>query len=166
MDRSRPRAALLGLAIALLSVPSCGSSHDGTSSGGGDDSGPGDSSAAQLCVDTINQYRATLGLPAYTRWTSEESCAAGEAQKDSVSMVAHSAFPSCGESAQDECPGWPGPPSSMITGCLAQMWAEGPGPFSQGHGHYDNMSNSSYTQVACGFYVLADGSVWATQDFK
>jgi hypothetical protein len=117
-------------------------------------------------VDTINQYRATLSLPAYTRWTAEESCADGQAQSDSVSGTAHGAFGTCGEVAQDECPGWPGPPSSMITGCLQQMWAEGPGPFDQGHGHYDNMSNGTYTQVSCGFYVLADGSVWATQNFR
>jgi hypothetical protein len=154
-----------GFAIPVLCLLACGSSHGGTSSGGGGDSDSGDSSAEQLCVDTINQYRAALGLPAYTRWTSEESCAGAEAQKDSASGVAHSAFPSCGESAQDECPGWPGPESSMITGCLAQMWMEGPGPFAQ-HGHYDNMSSTSYTQVACGFYVLSDGSVWAAQDFK
>jgi hypothetical protein len=46
------------------------------------------------------------------------------------------------------------------------MWAEGPGPFDQGHGHYDNMSSTQYTAVACGFYTQPDGSVWATQDFK
>jgi hypothetical protein len=165
VDPSRRRTAGLGLPALALCVWACGSSHDGGASSDGGDDSP-DSSAAQLCVDTINQYRATLGLPAYTRWNAEESCAGTEAQKDSASGVAHSAFPSCGESAQDECPGWPGPPSTMITSCLAMMWAEGPGPFDDGHGHYDNMSNSSYTQVACGFYVLADGSVWATQDFK
>jgi hypothetical protein len=142
-----------------------GASSSG-SSGGASSSGSGDSSSEQLCVDTINQYRATLGLPPYTRWNAEESCADGQAQSDSGSGTAHGAFGTCGESAQDECPGWPGPSSDMIPKCLAQMWAEGPGPFDQGHGHYDNMSSTSYTQVACGFYVLADGSVWAAQDFK
>ena len=145
---------------------SSGSGGGGSSGGGSSSGGSGDSSPEQLCVDTINQYRATLNLPAYTRWSAEETCADGQAQSDSASGTAHGAFGTCTEMAQDECPGWPGPPSTMITGCLQQMWAEGPGPFDQGHGHYDNMSNSSYTQVACGFYVLADGSVWATQDFK
>jgi hypothetical protein len=116
-------------------------------------------------VDTINKYRATLGLAPYARWNAEETCAGQEAQKDSQTMTAHSAFGMCSEWAQNECPGWPGPPGSMIAQCLAQMWAEGPGPFNMGHGHYDNMSSTMYTKVACGFYTLPDGSVWATQDF-
>jgi hypothetical protein len=122
--------------------------------------------AAQLCVDTINMYRATLGLPPYARVKAEEACGGQEAQKDSQTMTAHSAFGMCGEWAQNECPGWPGPPGSMITGCLQMMWNEGPGAFNQGHGHYLNMSSTMYTKVWCGFYVLPDGSVWATQDFQ
>jgi hypothetical protein len=182
----RPLLLVLPLAVVVACSSGStvsGSGHGGSSSSGGSGSsgsggsgsggggssssgGSGDSSPEQLCVDTINQYRATLNLPAYARWSAEESCADGQALSDSASGTAHGAFGTCGEVAQDECPGWPGPPSSMITGCLQQMWAEGPGPFDQGHGHYDNMSNSSYTQVACGFYILPDGSVWATQDFK
>jgi hypothetical protein len=130
-----------------------------TSSGGGTD-------PAQICVDFINQKRSTLGLPPYQRWTAEESCAAGEAQADYIADEAHSAFPSCGEWAQNECPGWPGPPEGMIEGCLQMMWDEGPGPFDQGHGHYINMSSTQYTRVACGFYVTPNGSVWAIQDFQ
>ncbi len=125
-----------------------------------------DEAATEDCVSTINMYRATLGLAPYARWNAEESCAGGQAQADSASGVAHSAFDKCGESAQDECPGWPGPPDTMIPQCLAQMWAEGPGSDFSTHGHYINMSSTSYTQVACGFYVLPDGSVWAAQDFK
>ena len=49
----------------------------------------------------------------------------------------------------------------MIDGCLKAMWAEGPGG-----GHYDNMSNPSSTVVACGYFVLGDGSVWAVQNFR
>jgi cysteine-rich secretory family protein len=154
--------------LPLVLLAACGSngSSGGNGDGGSGDDGSSGSSAEQLCVDTINMYRATLSLPPYARWNGEESCASSQAQMDSSSGTAHGAFGMCGEFAQDECPGWPGPPSSMITSCLALMWAEGPGPFDQGHGHYDNMSSTSYTQVACGFYVLPDGSVWAAQDFK
>jgi hypothetical protein len=54
----------------------------------------------------------------------------------------------------------------MLDGCLALMWAEGPGePFSE-HGHYINMSNPAYTQVACGFYQTGQGNYWAVQNFK
>jgi hypothetical protein len=122
--------------------------------------------ATEDCVDAINKDRATLGLPAYTRWTVEESCVDGQAAADAASGTPHSAFGQCTEHAQDECPGWPGPPEQMIGQCLAAMWAEGPGTDFSKHGHYINMSSTSYTQVACGFHVLGDGSVWATQDFQ
>jgi hypothetical protein len=135
------------------------SSSAATTGGGGVD-------AAQLCVDGINAFRATLGLPAYARWTPEEACASDEAAKDAAVNKAHSAFGQCGEWAQDECPGWGGPPEGMIQNCLQMMWDEGPGDFNSGHGHYINMSSTSYTKVACGFHVLPGGSVWATQDFQ
>jgi hypothetical protein len=145
-----------------------GSSNDGATTGG--ESTASSMSAGgseQLCVDYINKKRATLGLPAYARWSAEESCADGQAQADSQSGTAHSAFGHCGEFAQNECPGWPGPPESMITGCLDMMWAEGPGSDFNAHGHYINMSSTQYTMVACGFYTMADGkTVWAAQDFK
>ena len=103
---------------------------------------------------------------AYAGWTSAQSCADDESKADSISGVAHSAFGKCGESAQNECPGWPGPPDTLIVGCLKMMWAEGPGtPFSA-HGHYINMSSTAYKSVACGFYKTASGSYWAVQDFR
>ena len=149
---------------------SSGSSGSGSMTGdmttdpgtGGDMTGTtSDGSAEQTCVDTINMYRAKVGAPAYTRWTSEESCADGEAKSDSSSGAAHGAFGSCKEFAQNECPGWPGPAGSMIPQCLAAMWAEGPGG-----GHYENMKSKQYTQVSCGFYTLPNGKVWAVQNFK
>jgi hypothetical protein len=137
------------------------STSAGATTGSG---GPAD--ASQMCVDSINKFRATLGLPPYARWDQEEMCAGDEAGKDAAANTAHSAFGSCGEWAQNECPGWPGPPESMIGGCMKMMWDEGPGDFNAGHGHYINMSSTQYTKVACGFHVLPDGSVWAAQDFQ
>lgn len=152
---------VLAVGFAVFVVVGCSSGSSGTPDGGG-----GDGTAEQLCVDTINSYRATLGLPPYQRWNDEETCADGQALSDSQSGKAHGAFGQCSENAQNECPGWPGPPSSMITSCLAMMWAEGPGSDFSTHGHYINMSNASYTQVACGFTTASDGSIWAVQDFK
>jgi hypothetical protein len=107
-----------------------------------------------------------LSLAPYAGWTSAGTCADGQAKTDSETMKAHSAFGKCGEFAQNECPGWPGPPTSLLSGCLKMMWAEGPGePFSA-HGHYINMSSTSYKSVACGFYQTPSGSWWAVQDFK
>jgi hypothetical protein len=119
------------------------------------------SDPSQACVDKINSLRASIGLPALQRWTSEEACVDGEAKADAQTGIPHSAFPGCGELAQNECPGWRGPASAMIGSCLDAMWAEGPGG-----GHYFNMTNPSYSKVACGFFTTASGAVWATQDFR
>ncbi len=118
-----------------------------------------------MCVDFINQERATIGLGPLARSSSDETCVSGQAHTDANNMTAHSAFGTCSEFAQNECPGWPGPPESMIDNCLQMMWDEGPGSDYSTHGHYINMTNTSYSKVACGFYVLGDGSVWAAQDF-
>ncbi|HEY3817602.1 MAG TPA: CAP domain-containing protein [Polyangiaceae bacterium] len=156
----------LSIIVATTLVVAC----SGSSSGGGSD-GTGSSSdplaaARSQCVQVINMYRATVGSPALTEASaSDESCVDGQAQADYTSMTAHSAFGKCMESAQDECPGWPGPPSSIDTSCLAQMWQEGPPPAGQDN-HWLNMSNAKYTRVACGFYqVPGQDSWWATQDF-
>lgn len=151
------------LVFAMTLVVGCGDGDDGNGSGSG---GGGDGSAEQLCVDLINMYRATLDLPPYERWTDGEDCAAEEAAMDSRTGQAHGAFPMCGESAQNECPGWPGPPDSMIDGCLELMWAEGPGEDFQEHGHYINMSSTQYGQVACGFHTTDEGAVWSVQNFR
>lgn len=121
--------------------------------------------ARDVCVKKINEYRATLSLAPLAGWTSAEPCVDDEARKDSVSGKAHSAFGSCGESAQNECPNYPGSPESGIVTCLGQMWAEGPGADFATHGHYINMTSTSYTAVACGFFVTASGSWWGAQDF-
>jgi hypothetical protein len=172
-ERFLGACALLLVACGNFNVSDIGSGsgsagHTGTSgsttsggTGGGSSAG-----AEQLCVDTINQYRATLNLPPYERWTGAELCADGEAESDSVTMTAHGAFPQCGEHAQNECPGWPPPADTMIVGCLKKMWEEGPGDFNNGHGHYINMSSKDYSLVACGFYTTPSGDIRSVQDFK
>jgi hypothetical protein len=53
------------------------------------------------------------------------------------------------------------------------MWDEGPPPTSScsgtcftEHGHFINMSTTSNTKVACGFFTTAAGKVWAVQNFS
>ncbi|MFO0740307.1 MAG: CAP domain-containing protein [Labilithrix sp.] len=122
---------------------------------------PATATEQEKCVDIINQYRATKGLSALTRWTDKEDCSDGEAESDSKSGKAHGAFTQCTEMAQNECPSYPGPVSDNLPECLADMWAEGPGG-----GHYDNMTSKKYTKVACGIYELSDGDFWSVQNFR
>jgi len=142
---------LLGVVVVLAG---CG----GSSPVGGSSQNLG--SSPSDCVSYINTLRATKGLPALARWADAESCANGQAKSDSESGKAHGAFGDCKEHAQDECPGWPSV-ASIVPGCLDMMWAEGPGG-----GHYDNMTSTGSTKVACGFYTTPGGEVWAVQDFQ
>ncbi len=132
-----------------------------------DGSTTSDGTLRQLCVDEINSYRASLGVPPLGRWEEAEPCADGQARADSESGIAHSAFGECKEWAQNECPGWPGPTDALIVSCLSMMWAEGPeNGDGLEHGHYVNMSNPDYTEVTCGFYQTPSGDWWAVQDFR
>jgi hypothetical protein len=156
----------LGVGMAGLCLAGCGGDEGGDTNPGAKNPDNAFDSAAQLCVDTINDYRESESLPPYERWLDQETCSNGEAESDSKSGQPHGAFGDCGEFAQNECPGWGGKPEEMITECLAGMWAEGPGDFNDGHGHYINMSSKDYTTVACGFFVTDSGAVWAVQNFK
>ncbi len=121
--------------------------------------------ARLTCVDRINEYRNSIGLPPYARWTAAEECADSQAERDSISNDAHGAFGDCNEWAQNECPGW-GSIDQVLTGCLKMMWDEGPGEDFDTHGHYINMSSTDYDRVACGFFITQGGDVWAVQNFR
>ncbi|MBI5501773.1 MAG: hypothetical protein HY907_16135 [Deltaproteobacteria bacterium] len=119
----------------------------------------------QRCVEGINRYRATLGLPPLGRWTDAEACTDGEARSDSETGTAHGSFGACRERAQNACPAYPTLESTVVL-CLQQMWDEGPGePFSE-HGHFLNMSSTEFREVACGFFEMPNGEIWAVQDFR
>jgi hypothetical protein len=119
------------------------------------------SSVAQLCVDEINRYRATLGLRALERAADREGCADKQIRDDATSGKWHGTFGACGEALQNECNSSPTPKDKMIKGCLQGMWNEGPGG-----GHYEAMKNPSVTKVWCGFYTEPGGGVWSVQDFR
>lgn len=144
-----------------------GNSGGGTGGGGaGGSAGSSYPAAAEECVQLINQYRASIGLPPYQKWGDAEACTDGQAENDAQMNTPHGSFGSCGEWAQNTCPGWSGTPESIIDPCLGAMWAEGPGSDFSAHGHYINMSSTTYTMVACGFYVTPEGRVWTVQDFR
>jgi hypothetical protein len=134
---------------------------------------PSTGDPAQDCVDRINQFRRECQcLPPLQRWADGEACATRDAMIDQQTMTAHNGFAMrvCATgSAQNECPGWLGWGSvaSTISGCLQQMWDEGPGDFygPPAHGHYLNMSSTRYARVACGFYT-SGGATTAAQNFQ
>lgn len=131
---------------------------------------PSTGDIAEDCVQRINQFRRECQcLPPLMRWREGESCARMHAEYDADGRGAHAGFSDgiCenGGRGQNECPGYPSA-DSIVSGCLQQMWDEGPGePFSA-HGHYINMTNPAHSMVACGQFVTADGAVWAVQNFR
>lgn len=173
-------------------------SSDAGSSSASDAAAPGDAAAGdsldalrQVCLDTINMYRATMNLPAMMRATAtSESCSDDGAEFDSKAGQAHGsaaqgAVPCRTASvAQNTCPNWPVRPGGSVADslkqCLAQMWAEGEPPggvdacvnaYFQGdtacflaHGHYINMISDNRF-VSCGFYENAKQQWWMNQDF-
>lgn len=118
------------------------------------------------CVQRINQLRAECQcLPRLKRWVEGESCAEEHAAYDAQFETPHAGFREqvCdhGGFAQNECPGWDGGWVQINRDCLQMMWDEGPGEDFMEHGHYINMSNQNYTEVACGG---ADG--WYVHNFR
>lgn len=123
-----------------------------------------DESVSNACVAEINRYRATRGLPPLAQWKTAEVCTAQQCFHDAQSRTAHGTFGACGELAQNECPGWfgwKGDPKDVTSKCLEAMWAEGPSG-----GHYRNMTNPRYREVACSYHTADDGSVTVIQNFR
>lgn len=196
------RATLAALCGAALLLGGCGDDAGGSSGGGsGGDGGPSSGTSQstapaagtsvtgggeddpyaterQVCVDKINELRATESLPAYGRWGDAEACCDDEATADEQSGEAHGAFGMCEEHGQNECLGH-GPEG--IAECLDQMWAEKDLPECTGcslcHGeqgdcancvfnvcgHYVNMSAEYFTEAACGF---SDEGGWNVINFR
>ena len=126
------------------------------------------------CVTRVNQFRACVCLPPLARWSDGESCADMDAAYDPANG-AHAGFMAgiCSPqgNAQDECPGW-GSAAQVISGCIQQMFDEGPPPTAtctgdcyQMHGHFINMTNTRYTKIACGIATV-NGKVTAVQDLQ
>ncbi len=151
-DNSSPTAALTSpiKGCAPAPLPSTGDPHED-------------------CVARINQLRMECQkLPPLSRWENGERCADDQARYDST-RGPHAGFADgiCETQArgQNECPGWRSH-SEVLAGCLQQMWDEGPGEDFAAHGHYLNMTNDAFNQVACGFYTTPGGEVWSVQNFR
>jgi len=154
-----------------------------------DGGAPGDASSdpyesqRQLCVDKINELRATKDLPPYERWREEEPCADKQAAYDAEHNSPHSAwkggvFDCSSARNQNECLG------GSVSSCIPAMWGESNQDACAncdncsgdhgcdgcdfygnitGHvcGHYENLSAKGFTKVACGF-----GGGWIALNFR
>jgi hypothetical protein len=130
----------------------------------------------QDCVDRINQFRTQCAcLPPLTRRMDGEACADQMAEYDAEKGMAHAGSSDriCQPGgAQNSCPGYSSN-NQVISLCLQQMWDEGPPPVDpcegecfQEYGHFINMTSTSTTKVACGFFTTSAGKVWAVQNFS
>lgn len=116
---------------------------------------------AELCVETINQYRAMNHLPPYARWKEMEPCADGQATSDGAAGAFRTRWKQCGEIEENECGRWPGTVDTLIPRCLGKLFDEGPGGI-----HYEPMMSTRFQQVWCGFGVAPDGTRWTVQNFR
>jgi hypothetical protein len=139
------------------------------------------SEVRQVCVDTINMYRATLDLEPLARATPEqETCSDGGARMDAEEGPVHGSAGMCELGGQNTCPGWPvggfagDTLADTLKACLEAMWDEGEPPVPrdecrgdcfQAHGHYLNMSDPRATTVGCGFYDMGSDEWWMNQNF-
>jgi len=139
----------------------------------------------KVCVDTINEHRATLKLAPLGRATrTQETCSDQGAKKDGDSNSAHSSGGDCsGLGAQNTCPAWkfgPGTGNATLEAalkrCLQQMSDEGMPPVSvkaciadkacfPKYGHWINMTSTNSRVASCGFYDMGKNTYWMNQDF-
>ena len=134
------------------------------------------------CLAKINEYRATENLPPYTLASEEkQTCADKQSADDLKSNKAHGHFGDCGEWAQNSGPNFSGSShknaSAVADYYLEMMWNEkklvesGEADLNKDAdygkiGHYKNMRSTSYTKVACGITLSADGKTgWFNVDF-
>ena len=109
------------------------------------------------------------------------ACSDDEAAADLASGKAHGHFGDCGEFAQNSGPNFTASWLKNATGVsdyyLEMMWSEkqlvesgaadlnSAADFSK-IGHYKNMRSASYTKVACGIALSADGKTgWFNMNF-
>lgn len=124
----------------------------------------------EVCLDFINEKRASENKAALILWLEASDCSQSQAAADYNSNSPHDHFGVCGETAQNTCPGWPAgynfeSQKYALLNCLQDMWDEKFGWWFSEDGHYINMSNPGYTKVTCGFH-LENGKLWVNQNFR
>ena len=168
----------LALFLALMACSDDSSGSNATDAGTSvDDSGFINEGWREDCLAIINEYRATENLKPYTLASEEkQKCADKQSADDLASNSAHGHFGDCGESAQNSGPNFSGNfqknASAVAQSYLKMMWEDEKAKVQEGVtdynqiGHYLNMKNTSFTKVACGIALSADGKKgWFNVDF-
>ena len=125
--------------------------------------------ATKFCLDTINSYRGSKGLPPYAPWPAGEQCAAQQAGSYARGQTPDLQKDAClagQQYGQSTCSSSAGTLQEVVSGCLQSGWNEGPGADFNQHGDYSYMSSRQFTTAACGFARGADGSVQTVQIYK
>ena len=135
------------------------------------------------CLAKINEYRATENLkPLALASEEKQACVDRQSADDLASNVAHGHFGECGEFAQNSGPNfstvWGKSASDVAERYLKMMWEAEKALVTSGKrdlekeedfpyiGHYKNMRSASYTKVACGIVLNAEGKKgWFNVDF-
>ena len=135
------------------------------------------------CLAKINEYRATENLkPLALASEEKQACVDRQSADDLASNVAHGHFGECGEFAQNSGPNfstvWGKSASDVAERYLKMMWEDEKALVTSGKrdlekeedfpyiGHYKNMRSASYTKVACGIVLNAEGKKgWFNVDF-
>ena len=135
------------------------------------------------CLAKINEYRATENLkPLALASEEKQACADKQSADDLASNKAHGHMGACGEFAQNSGPNfslsWRKSASAVTDAFLKMMWEDEKALVESGErdpeksedysyiGHYINMRSKSYTKVACGIALDADGKKgWLNIDF-
>ena len=132
-----------------------GGSGAGSSSGSGSGSGAGGAAGPQPgdCFFLADTPSCTACMVT----DCVVSCADQGAQKLKQTNAINA--DDCAASYVSACPRWPGSPKSMVDDCIRKAWHDGAKAKQY-------MSGASLSEVACGFFVAADGGVYATQYFR
>ena len=135
------------------------------------------------CLAKINEYRATENLkPLAPASEEKQACADKQSADDLALNKAHGHFKDCGEYAQNSGPNfstvWGKSASDVAERYLKMMWEDEKNLVTSGErdlekeedfpyiGHYKNMRSASYTTVACGIALSADGKKgWLNVNF-
>lgn len=126
----------------------------------------------EVCLDILNEYRATEGAKPLTLANDDkQTCTDQQAANDLKDNAAHGHFGDCGESAQNTGPNvnmaWKSDLADIAKYYIDMMWDEKKlvengtrdpdkkEDFSY-IGHYLNIRNAKYTKVSCGFATSSD----------